>query len=274
MAHGRLIITGSTGFIGANLIEYLTAISKPVVTVLGDLLEASVLNHFSQVLCNGDTVVHLVGAFSGDDEDLIDRNTIVTTKVGRLIRERRGVDLIYVSSGAVYGNTGMVGVDETEPMVPNTFYGVTKSWAENALQFQFRDDVSRLTILRLPSVYGPNSSGFLSIWLRLAATGAPITINGDGCQLRSFIHINDVCRYILQSTLCSSYGVFNLSEERAYSLNEIAEFIADLTPLAIQHAPENNRLTSMVLNSDKIKSEMKLLPSWKVMEFIRTELAS
>jgi UDP-glucose 4-epimerase len=72
----------------------------------------------------------------------------------------------------------------------------------------------------------------IGIFLRQRSNGDPLTIVGDGEQLRDFTHISDVVSAnILAATVevdDSSYGkLYNVGNGVNYSINEIANLISD-----------------------------------------------
>jgi len=83
--------------------------------------------------------------------------------------------------------------------------------------------------LRLTNVYGPRQSltkdglGFLPVFVRRALNGEPISVYGDGSQLRDCLHVDDVVRAMLLATEPDAAGhVFNLGHPEALSLLAIA----------------------------------------------------
>ena len=66
----------------------------------------------------------------------------------------RGSLLIYLSSGAVYGNVEGRKSNESDKIAPNTFYGFTKYIAEKNILFYSKNKIFDYIILRLPNVYG------------------------------------------------------------------------------------------------------------------------
>ena len=71
--------------------------------------------------------------------------------------------------------------------------------------------------------YGPNS------FFRKAIKNEDIILFGEGEELRDHIHISDVARYIVQTTLELKHGIFNLATGNVISFYEIAEDIIKLT---------------------------------------------
>lgn len=138
---------------------------------------------------------------------------------------------IYLSSVSVYGSTDeevSVGSD----LNPGTLYGISKMRGE--------DHVNRLLekqdgcIIRCGNVYGYSKSmrfdALINRFLFEANFGGRITINGDGEQSRSFIHIKkavDVLSGLIDNPLSS--GTYDLVEH-VMSVNDVAQSLHEIFP--------------------------------------------
>jgi UDP-glucose 4-epimerase len=92
--------------------------------------------------------------------------------------------------------------------------------------------------LRFFNVYGPGQnpcspySGVISIFSRNVAAGTPVTVHGDGRQVRDFIHVSDVARQVLAAmrriSARSGAIVTNLCTGRGTSLLELLDVLATI----------------------------------------------
>ena len=91
------------------------------------------------------------------------------------------------------------GIDEREPLDFHTPYGCSKGAAD-----QYVRDYSRIyglptVVFRMSCVYGPRQfgtedQGWLAHFLIAAATGRPLTIYGNGKQVRDLLYVDDLIR--------------------------------------------------------------------------------
>jgi UDP-glucose 4-epimerase len=126
---------------------------------------------------------------------------------------------------------------ESEPCVPDSYYGITKLAAERYVHATAeRPDLGfdfGVTSLRMFSVYGPGQSfsnpyqGVLGIFSGNVLRGEPITIFGDGEQTRDFIYIDDIVDgWVRALTTPASRGkIINLGSGRSLSINELARAV-------------------------------------------------
>jgi dTDP-glucose 4,6-dehydratase/UDP-glucose 4-epimerase len=92
----------------------------------------------------------------------------------------------------------------------------------------------RACALRLTNTYGPGMrtrdarQTFLGIWVRRLIEGKPITIFGDGEQLRDFNYVDDCVDALLLAAgdPRADGRVFNLGSREVVSLNALAELLA------------------------------------------------
>ncbi len=95
--------------------------------------------------------------------------------------------------------------------------------------------------LRFFNVYGPRQdpkspySGVISIFCERIATGAPVTIFGDGQQTRDFVYVADVVAALLAAMSLRPSGspVFNVCTGVATSVAALAHLIADLAGMTL-----------------------------------------
>ncbi len=114
------------------------------------------------------------------------------------LRARPGVRLTFLSSGGtVYGNPQVLPVAEDHPTEPQTSYGVMKLASEKYVLMYARLYGIGARVLRCSNVYGEfqpadRGQGFVATALSRPSDGRPITLFGDGRNVRDFVYAPDV----------------------------------------------------------------------------------
>lgn len=94
----------------------------------------------------------------------------------------------------------------------------------------------RTTVLRLTNTYGPRMrvvdarQTFLGIWIRQLLEGTPISIYGDGKQIRDFNYVDDVVSAMQLAALSEQADgeVFNLGDAHPVNLKDTARLLVTL----------------------------------------------
>jgi len=270
----KVLVTGGAGFIGIHLTRRLLADGHEVFVAdnesngdpalvpsgakytRGDVTKPE---EIEPIFARGlDAVCHIAGqvsiikAFSDPVADLR-TNTEGTVQMLKLCVKHKVARLLYASSMTLYGNAAKVPTVETEPCVPDAYYGITKLAGERYVHATGeRPDLGfdfSVTSLRMFSVYGPGQSynnpyqGVLGIFSGNVLRGEPITIFGDGEQSRDFVFVEDIVDgWARALTAPAAKGqVINLGGGRATSINQLAKAVVDAFGKPnheIRHAPE------------------------------------
>jgi CDP-paratose 2-epimerase len=137
------------------------------------------------------------------------------------------------------------GVDETTALEFHSPYGCSKGVAEQYVLDYARTFGLRTVVFRMSCIYGPHQfgtedQGWVAHFLITALGGAPLTIYGDGLQVRDLLFVDDLVDAMLlaQTHMDSLSGeAFNIGggSRNAVSLVELLDVIGELTgerPLA------------------------------------------
>src|SRR5436190_5799240 len=127
------------------------------------------------------------------------------------------------------------GVREDAPLDFHSPYGCSKGAADQYVRDYARVFGLRTAVLRMSCIYGPRQfgtedQGWIAHFMLQALAGNPITIYGDGLQVRDALHIDDAVAAwlaVLDRINAQKGRVFNLGggPENTLSLNELLDFI-------------------------------------------------
>ncbi|MCC6419146.1 MAG: NAD-dependent epimerase/dehydratase family protein [Gemmataceae bacterium] len=217
----RCLVTGAAGFIGSHLCERLLADGHDVVGLDAFIpyypraikdSNLSAAQAHPRFTCHAldlrsaplepcldgiDVVFHLAAmpglTRSWTDFDLYEScNVIGTQRLLRAVHRRRNLPrFVYASTSSVYGR--FASGDEALPTRPISPYGVTKLAAENLCRAYAEEHGLPLVVLRYFSVYGPRQRPDMGYhrFVRALLTGEPVTVCGDGLQVRGNTYIAD-----------------------------------------------------------------------------------
>jgi len=145
---------------------------------------------------------------------------------------------VHVSTDEVYGESMIDASKEqhkTEQSIlcPTNPYAATKAAAELIAQSYYHSFKLPLIITRGNNVYGPRQypEKLIPRFIQLLREDRKLTIQGDGSNLRSFIHVNDVCRAFDIIIKHGSVGeIYNIgsNEENEYSVMDVAKLLIKL----------------------------------------------
>lgn len=131
------------------------------------------------------------------------------------------------------------GVGEDQPLSLQTPYGCSKGAADQyvldyAHSFGLRTAVLRMSCIYGPRQFGNEDQGWVAHFALRALQGAPITIYGDGAQVRDVLHVADAVRayrLILQNIDAAKGEAFNIGggPGNAVSLLELIDALRAAT---------------------------------------------
>ncbi len=280
----RIVVTGSLGHIGSQLIRELPSVLPGAeILMLDDLstqrycslfdlpiegryrfVETNVLTaNLPSLFAGADAVVHLAAitdaTSSFDNQDKVEEvNFAGTERVARACIEA-GCALIFPSTTSVYGTQAEV-VDENCPVTdlkPQSPYAESKLKAERLLQTLGEREGLRFIICRFGTIFG-TSVGMrfhtaINKFCWQAVMGQPITVWKTALhQNRPYLELGDAIRalrFIIQKRLYSGdlYNVVTVNT----SVNDIIEIIRLFVPdLEIQYVDTKimNQLSYHVSN--------------------------
>lgn len=282
----RVLVTGDQGFLGQGLTEYLCGKNKIVIGY--DIATGQDITDFEQlhstfVEYKPDLVFHLaaqafVGKGESDPYHDLRVNGVGMLNVLRCVEEF-GVDMVFTSSGAVYGITTHVLHNEHIKPGPIANYGCTKRLAELYLQkWVIKDNVYAM-IARFSSVYGPGRGkhGAVNAFIELALEGKPLTVHGDGSQTRDMIYRGDAIRGLELVMDAGRPGeIYNIGCGKGHSVKDVAEIVSDLTGAEIVYdvEPEFSKFNVKHNKFDVTKAfrELNFRPEYDLFEGIKHTL--
>jgi UDP-glucose 4-epimerase len=150
--------------------------------------------------------------------------------------------LCFTSSMSVYGDQPAPFTEDME-LKPIDPYGVAKAAVERDLEIAYQQHGLKYVIFRPHNVYGPRQNlgdpyrNVVGIWMRQIKNGEPLTIYGDGTQVREFTYIDDVTPYIARSYQ-REYALnrtFNLGVGHLVSIKSLAEKVGAVAGVYAQH---------------------------------------
>ncbi len=265
----KVCVTGATGFVGQNLLE-LGKTNKDITIIpfKGDLLAPKEVTTYFNTHTDIDVVVHLAGSFFGDNQTLMEANVLTTANLLDAMQVHEVKKIIYTSTGAVYGEPIKYESMESDPLLPNTFYGLVKLCGEETVRFHHRTSGIEYKILRFPNVYGPkNEKGVIYNLITNIKTKGEVIIYGDGTQSRNFLHVQDACQAILLALDHSISGEFNISNPVKTSINDLVKLLQKEYKFKINHLPADNALKDLLLNIDLAQTKLGFKPQVQELKF-------
>ncbi len=187
--------------------------------------------------------------------------------------------LVYASSCAVYGSCLNLPLKEIEPVIPESPYGLTKLNNERYAKYFHQANGLESVGLRFFNVFGPGQkptspyAGVISIFMDRAIKNEPITIYGDGSQIRDFVFVEDIVKAMIYASQ-SEIGceVFNVGTGIPTSVNDLFKSISDITNYAGDPIYAPHRLGDVELScSDpyKLESKTKYKPTTTIQDGLK-----
>lgn len=228
----KAIVTGSSGFIGKNLVERLKL--RDVEVLEYDVKDGRDAKHVFYDKPQVDVIYHLAcinqmrALFSSADNLLV--NAHLTKGLADYAAET-GARFVYTSTASVYGNAMQIPTPAHENPHPETDYAVAKLAGEHFV----KNSGSDYAIYRLSNVYGPYQTlenpycGVIGRFIESAIEGKPLKIIGDGHQTRDFTFVHDVVDILVTNeTHIGDFRTQNVGSGRETSILELAMTISRL----------------------------------------------
>ncbi|MEI7455481.1 MAG: NAD-dependent epimerase/dehydratase family protein [Nitrosomonadales bacterium] len=264
----KIIILGHSGFIGSRLERMLSVSGR--WEVIGRSMPEIDLTDQEQVLqlvpyMTPDATLVLAAAVKrqfGDTLEVFRQNMAIIENVCRLLALYPVGRVIFMSSSAVYGEeTENRCIREQTPVNPTSYYGINKYTAECLLKKVCADKIS-LVCLRPPLIYGPGDSGKTygpAGFVDAAIESQPVTLWGDGTELREFIYIDDICRLIEHLVDHPFVGELNVVSGTPYCFADVIAILKKNVPaLAVASRPRSKQKADNAFDNQRIQA---LLPA-------------
>ncbi|MDY3317563.1 NAD-dependent epimerase/dehydratase family protein [Riemerella anatipestifer] len=222
----KIIITGSSGFIGQNLAQYLKMKGVEVILL-------SLRNDTWRLSGSADAVIHLAGKAhdtrnTSSPKDYFEINTELTKRLFNQFLTSDIQDFFFFSSVKAVADTVEGVLEENQEPYPDTPYGKSKLLAEEHLLSKELPVGKRLFIIRPCMVHGEGNKGNLNLLYKIVEKGMPWFLASFENQ-RSFLSIDNL-NFVLFELLKNKKipsGIYNISDDESLSTNKLISIISN-----------------------------------------------
>jgi dTDP-glucose 4,6-dehydratase len=264
----KLLVTGCCGFIGSNFVNYYFAQNPEVEIVNLDAMyycaseeniHEVVRNSERYRLAKGnlcsfdlistildiykiDTVIHFAAqshvqnsfnnALQYTNDNVVGTHTLLEAcrKYGKINK------FIHISTDEVYGESMLSENEEKKHegsvLCPTNPYAATKAAAELIAKSYYHSFNMPIIITRGNNVYGPNQypEKLIPKFIQQLLNNQPVTIQGDGSNVRAFLHVNDVCsalKLVLENGNVGEIYNIGSDDHHEYTVSQIAHILIE-----------------------------------------------
>jgi UDP-glucose 4-epimerase len=251
----HILVTGGAGFLGSALVRHLIDLGHSV-RVVDDLSagdpdrvpdEASFsrgdvndLPRLWSLLQGVECVYHLAARVSVQESMRYPReynavNVGGTVSVLEAMRDVGVKRLVFVSSGAIYGEQAQQPVHEKLPPNPLSPYAVSKLAAEQYVRTIGQLWNFEAVCLRVFNAYGPGQQlpvthpPVIPYFIRQALGGGSLVAHGGGQQTRDFVYVDDVINALVAAATAPDVDrcVINIGSGIETSVNDLVRRIGE-----------------------------------------------
>jgi UDP-glucose 4-epimerase len=294
------LVTGGAGFIGSHVAHHLVRMGHDVV-VLDDLsggysgnvpakarfVQGSILDHalierlfvehkfeyvYHLAAYAAEGLSHFIKRFNYNN-NLIGSVNLINAAVNHGVKR-----FVFTSSIAVYG-AGQSPMSEAMVPVPEDSYGIAKLAVEQELKVSHEMFGLDYVVFRPHNVYGERQNiadryrNVVGIFMNQLLKGEPMSIFGDGEQMRAFTHIDDVAPIIAESAEQEGARnqVFNVGADVPVTVNHLADVIAAAMkrPRVADHLPPRNEVKTAFADHQKAERVFGKRPKTSLEQGIR-----
>jgi UDP-glucose 4-epimerase len=251
----NFLVTGAAGFLGAALANRLvreghqvrglddlsagdpSRLTPEVLFTRGDVGDRPKLWSLLQEV---DCVYHLAARVSVPESVLYPReynavNVGGTVSVMEAMRDVGVQRVVFISSGAIYGDQQDQPLSEDTPPDPRSPYAVSKLAAEHYIHTIGALWGIETVSLRVFNAYGPGQQlpavhpPVIPHFLRQTAKGGTLVIHGSGEQRRDFVYIDDVVQAMVAASTAPTLSrrVINIGSGVETSIRDLAQLVIE-----------------------------------------------
>lgn len=292
----KILVTGGAGFIGSNLVESLLQNDKiSLVRVLDnfatghkknieeffsnpkfELIEGDIRNIDDCLLaCKGIDAISHQAALGSVPRSIADPLTSHQVNVNGFInileaaRANNIKRIVYASSSSVYGDLQDSPKVETRVGKVLSPYAATKMTNELYAEAYAKNYNMTICGFRYFNVFGPKQdpegpyAAVIPLFIKAALTNTSPLINGDGTITRDFTPVSNVVQIntnaLFEELSNSNHFVFNVACGKTTDLNQIWNFIKDITGSKISSIYGPNRKGDIFFSLADITAAKRLL---------------
>ncbi len=290
-----VLIVGSTGFVGRNIINALkkedidfvasditdSVFDKDVEYIKLDITNREdVFNVFKDY--DIDYVFHLAAHPLSASINEPTKNAIVNI-IGSLnlmdASKEFGVKkFVFSSASSIVGEVVKNPVSEDHPCKPKTPYAVAKLSVEHYLRVYQELYGLNYVIFRFFNVYGPyqypNSGALIPVVMDRIIKGQEVYIYGDGSTARDFIYVGDLADFYVETIKRRDIKneVFNMGTGKLTTVKEVIELIAKVVgkePKIVYKPRKPGEITNFSANVTRLEKFFGKVPKTTLEEGLR-----
>ena len=248
----KVLVTGVAGLLGANFSRYLVEKGHEVVGIddLTGGYESSIPDSVNFYKLDLKDRVQVEGIFSVEKPDFVyhfaayaaeglspfirnynyTNNVLCSANVINACINNDVKKLVFTSSMAVYG-VGDPPFTEDQLPHPEDPYGIAKYAVEMDLKLAYEQFGLEYNIVRPHNVVGIYQNiwdryrNVIGIWIRKSLNGEPLTIFGDGTQVRAFSDIKFYMEPFEKLMTSHNEETFNIGADKDWTINDAARVV-------------------------------------------------
>jgi len=264
----KLLVTGCCGFIGSNFVNFYFNENREVEIInLDAMYYCASENNISEEIRNSeryhlvkgnlcsfdlisnileiykiDNVIHFAAqshvqnsfdnALQYTNDNVVGTHTLLEAcrKYGKIER------FIHISTDEVYGESMLSENEEKKHegsiLCPTNPYAATKAAAELIAKSYYHSFKMPIIITRGNNVYGANQypEKLIPRFIQQLVKNKPVTIQGDGSNIRAFLHVNDVCsalKLVLEKGQIGEIYNIGSDDHHEYTITQVAHILIE-----------------------------------------------